>query len=62
MKDCPGCNQPKDEREFSPNPSRPDGLHGECRVCNRERVQERYWRRKRERTGTEAIKPRKAMP
>lgn len=59
MKDCPTCNQPKPWAEFALNASRPDGLHGECRTCQCERTQRRYWQAKRERTDTRAVKARR---
>lgn len=37
MKDCPTCHTRRPKSDFHRNRSRPDGLHGECVYCSRER-------------------------
>lgn len=41
---CPGCRVDRALDQFGSNPSRHDGLHGECRECVRIRQRERRQR------------------
>jgi hypothetical protein len=34
MKTCPKCNLEKDEKDFSKNKNRKDGLNGHCKTCH----------------------------